>query len=137
MHQSQSITNFARRYALRFFATTAAWAAAVAVVNAQAAGGPVLNLKAPKSVGDKFDSLDHAIANGFQIVITVAGVLFMVLFLLGGMQYLAGAGNEETTKKARQLMLDSVIGLGIVVTAWAAGTYVLQLLGLGAGGLRT
>lgn len=88
----------------------------------------------PVVSGTGLEDIDKAIEKIFNIVITVAGVAFVVLFLLGGIQYLAGAGNDETTKKARQLMLDAVIGLAIVVVAWAVGTYVLQLLGLGDGG---
>ncbi len=104
------------------------WAAPV---TALAALNPVSTPDAVNKTG--FKSIEDTIPRIFNIIVTVAGVAFVVLFLLGGIQYLGGAGNDEVTKKARQLMLDAVIGLAIVVVAWAVGTYVLSLLGLGTG----
>ncbi|MBI2589425.1 hypothetical protein HYW32_00100 [Candidatus Berkelbacteria bacterium] len=45
--------------------------------------------------------------------------------------YLTNAGNDEQTKKAKQLLIDAVIGMVIIVIAWAVGNYVLGLLGIG------
>lgn len=93
----------------------------------------------PAGVPQQFRDFPSTIKNIFNIVIIAAGILFVALFLTGGVQYLTSAGNEDNTKKARQLMLDAVIGLVIVVTSWAIGTYILQLLGIGSGngGLTT
>lgn len=87
----------------------------------------------PIGVPQQFRDFPSTIKNIFNIVIIAAGILFVALFLTGGVQYLTSAGNEDNTKKARQLMLDAVIGLVIVVTSWAIGTYILQLLGIGTG----
>lgn len=84
----------------------------------------------PENVPTDFGSFNSAIRRIFNIVIIVAGIVFVILFLVGGIQYLGAAGNEDNTKKARQLMLDAVIGIIIVVASWAIGTYVLQLLGV-------
>ncbi|MBI2589420.1 hypothetical protein HYW32_00075 [Candidatus Berkelbacteria bacterium] len=46
--------------------------------------------------------------------------------------YLTNAGNDEQTKKAKQLLIDAVIGMVIIVIAWAVGNYVLGLLGIGS-----
>lgn len=111
------------------FATALAassWAAPMAAF-AQLRG----EVTTPSGVAETgFKDFEDTIRLAFNIVITVAGVAFVVLFLLGGVQYLTAAGNEDSTKKARQLMLDAAIGLVIVVTAWAVGTYVLRLLGV-------
>lgn len=84
--------------------------------------------------GGGFDNIADAITSIFNIAITVAGVVFVLLFLIGGIQYLAAAGNEDNTNKAKKLLVDAVVGLVIVVVAWAVGTYVLQLLGIGEAG---
>ncbi len=92
----------------------------------------------PEGVPQQFTNFEQTIRSAFNIIIVVAGIIFVILFLIGGVQYLTAAGNEDNTKKARQLMLDAIIGLVIVVTAWAVGTYVLQLLGISQGpGLPT
>lgn len=77
-----------------------------------------------------FQNLGDLITGGFNLVIIVAGVAFVVLFLIGGVMYLTSAGNEDGTKKARSLLLDAVIGLVLVVIAWAVGNYVLDLLNI-------
>lgn len=84
--------------------------------------------------GGGFTNISDAISSIFNIAITVAGVIFVLLFLIGGIQYLAAAGNEDNTNKAKKLLIDAVVGLVIVVVAWAVGTYVLSLLGIGTPG---
>jgi cytochrome bd-type quinol oxidase subunit 2 len=103
----------------------AAWAVPVIAL---AQGG----ITKPEGVPSGFANFQTTFENIYNIIIIVAGIVFVALFLFGGIQYLTAAGNDEATKKARQLMLDAVIGLVIVVTAWAIGTYVLSLLGLGS-----
>ncbi len=58
-----------------------------------------------------------------------AGVAFVILFIVGGLQYLTSAGNEEASTKAKKLLLDAVIGIVIVVSAWAIANWVLSGLG--------
>ncbi|TSC93247.1 MAG: Uncharacterized protein CEN89_151 [Candidatus Berkelbacteria bacterium Licking1014_7] len=64
----------------------------------------------------------------FNIAISVSGVIFMIILLVGGIQYLTGAGNEEATGKAKKMMIDAAIGLLIVLSVWAIGTWVINAL---------
>ncbi len=94
----------------------------------------------PSGVPPIFGTFQSTFRSIFNIVIVVSGILFVALFLFGGVQYLTSAGSDDNTKKARQLMLDAIIGLVIVLTSWGVGTYVLQLLqvpGAGNGQLPT
>ena len=63
-----------------------------------------------------------------NLLVSVAGVIFMILLVIGGFQYLTGAGNEEQTGKAKKLMIDAVIGLIITLIAWAAGYWIITKL---------
>lgn len=93
------------------------------------------NVRTPDKLRNTgFTNMSDAIAKIFNISITVAGVIFVLLFLFGGIQYLAAAGNEENTNKAKKLLVDAVVGLVIVVVSWAVGTYILSLLGIGTEG---
>jgi predicted small integral membrane protein len=65
----------------------------------------------------------------FQLVITVGVIIAVILFLIGGIQYLTAAGNEEATGKAKRLILDAVIGLILVLAAWAFATFLVNYLG--------
>lgn len=88
----------------------------------------------PTGVPTGFADFETAIGTIINTVIIVAGVAFVLLLLIGGVQYLAAAGNEDNTKRAQRLMLNALIGLVIVVLAYAVGTYVLRLLGISEDG---
>lgn len=89
-----------------------------------------LNIKTPNSAG-RFDSIGDIILNAFNIVIVIAGVIFMILLLIGGLQYLTSGGDEDNATKARKLLLNAVIGIVIIVVSWAVGNFVLRTLGIG------
>lgn len=89
-------------------------------------------LKEPDNIPAQWKTLPNIIENIFEIVISVAGIVFIILFLVGAVQYLASAGNEDNAKKAGKLMLDAVIGVVLILISWAVGKYVLGLLGLDA-----
>jgi len=57
------------------------------------------------------------------------GAVFVILFLVGGVQYLTSAGNEESATKAKKLLTDAVIGLVIVLASWAVANWILNGLG--------
>ncbi|MBI3261309.1 hypothetical protein HYZ64_03010 [Candidatus Berkelbacteria bacterium] len=74
----------------------------------------------------RFQSLAQIVATIFNIVIGISGAIFMVLLLVGGIQYMTAAGNEENTTKAKKLLVDAVIGLVLTLSAWAIGTFILR-----------
>lgn len=78
----------------------------------------------------RFGSVPLIISTIFNFIIVVAGTIFIILILVGGMQYLTSAGNEEGTGKAKKLMVDAIIGLILTLAAWAIGTFILRQLGL-------
>lgn len=76
-------------------------------------------------------TLSQWIKDIFSWASIVAGLVFVVLFLVGGIQYLTAAGNDEASGKAKKLLVDAVVGLLIVLIAYAVGNWVIQLVGLG------
>jgi len=58
-----------------------------------------------------------------------AGAIFVILFIVGGVQYMTSAGNEESATKAKKLLTDAVIGLVIVLASWAVSGWILSSLG--------
>lgn len=94
-------------------------------------------MEAPTGVPYTFESVGESVRTIFNVVILVAGIIFVILFLVGGIQYLTASGNEESSGKARKLLLDAIVGLVIVLAAWAIGGWIIkQLTGeeLGGGG---
>lgn len=56
------------------------------------------------------------------------GILFFVLILYGGFLWMTAGGNEEQVTKARKLVTNSVIGLLIVLLAYAITLGVLNVI---------
>jgi hypothetical protein len=82
------------------------------------------------AVASQWPSLTIIIQKFFGAAIIVAGILFVVLLLIGGLQYLISLGEEEAMIKSRKLMLNATIGLFIVLSAWAVGNFILETIGL-------
>lgn len=101
------------------------------IAHAQRGGssGDALEGVAPDVPG-RFDTLANVINTIFNIVIAASGAIFVILLLVGGIQYLTAAGNEESVGNARKLLINSIVGLIIVLSAWALGTWILQRVGL-------
>lgn len=75
-----------------------------------------------------FSDLNNTIRTIFRFVILLASIVFVILFLIGGVQYLTAAGNDEQTGKAKKLLVDAIIGLVIVLAAWAIGNFIIGKL---------
>lgn len=87
-----------------------------------------LAIDTPSGVPTTFIDLNQTISTIFNVVIIVSAIIFVILFLIGGIQYLTSAGNEETAKNARKVLLNAVIGLVIVLAAWGVGSWVITTL---------
>ncbi len=92
-----------------------------------------IGLQRPNAVPGNFSNVTRAIQTIFNVVIAAAGAIFVVLLLVGGIRYLTSAGNEDETGKAKRLLVDAIIGLVIVLAAWAIGNFVLDRLGVQRG----
>lgn len=91
-----------------------------------------VTIQNPGGFGEGGPGINTAIGTVFNVVITISEIAFVLLFLIGGIMYLTSMGDEEASKKAKKLLVDAVIGLVIVLAAWAIGTWILnQLKGKG------
>lgn len=100
---------------------------ALVLTAAQPAFARITNVTAPTNTG-LFQNLSQTINTIFSFVILLAGIIFVILFLVGGVQYLTAAGNDEQTGKAKKLLVDAIVGLVLVLAAWAIGNFVLDQL---------
>lgn len=102
-------------------AATLGWFA-LGRASAQIIGGP--------TIPGPFQDLPSTISTIVRFLIYIAGIFFVILFLVGGIQYLSAAGNEEATGKAKRLLIDSVVGLIITLAAWAIANFILRQFGV-------
>lgn len=68
------------------------------------------------------------IGNVIQALLGVVGLVFLILTVYAGFLYLTDAGGGEKVKKAKSILGTSVIGLVIVIAAYALTDYVITAL---------
>lgn len=54
------------------------------------------------------------------------GVIFLVLMIYGGLTWMTAGGNEEKVGKAKKVIVNSTIGLVIVMLSYAITYYIIQ-----------
>ncbi len=73
-------------------------------------------------------ALSEAIAEIIQIVLGFLGVIFIVLIIYAGFVWMTAAGNEEKITTAKKTMIAAIIGVTIVLLAYAITSFVITNL---------
>lgn len=64
------------------------------------------------------------------VITTVAGIYFLIQFLIGGFEWLSASGDKNRLSKAQDRLTHSLIGLLVVVAAFGVASIIGTLLGL-------
>ncbi len=73
-------------------------------------------------------SVEDYISLVISIILSLLGVIFLALMMYGGIIWMTAAGNDEKVKKAKDLIIQALIGLVIVLSAYAISYFVLNQL---------
>jgi type IV secretion system pilin len=81
-------------------------------------------------MGFKTESVDIStiVGNVIQALLGLLGVIFLGLIVYGGFIWMIARGNEKRVTEAKDIMINSTIGLVIVLSAYAITTYVISAL---------
>ncbi len=63
-----------------------------------------------------------------SMLLSLLAILFIVLMIFSGYQWMTAGGNEEQVKKAQSRIKNAVIGLIVVVLAYAVTAFVFKNL---------
>jgi hypothetical protein len=63
-----------------------------------------------------------------QIALSLIGILFLILIIIGGYQWMTAGGNEETITKAKKRIINATSGLVITLAAYAISYFVIYRL---------
>ena len=63
-----------------------------------------------------------------NVALGFLGIIAVVIVLIGGFKYMVSGGNEKKTEEARGLIVSGIIGLAIILSAWAITTFVINQL---------
>jgi len=78
----------------------------------------------PSGLSDQ--SLDVTINNIITAVLGLVGIIALGVILYGGFRWMTAAGNEEAVGEAKKIITAGVIGLIIVIVAWAVVSFVIS-----------
>ncbi len=74
------------------------------------------------------------LVGGFiQAILGVVGIIFLVLAVYAGVMYMTAGGAPGKVKKAKEILTNSLIGLIIIVAAYALTAFVVEQLAIATG----
>jgi len=72
------------------------------------------------------------IGNLIKALLAATGIIFLVLTVYAGVLYMTAAGEPDKVKKAKSMLTSAVIGLVIIIGAYAISSYVITALSTAA-----
>ncbi len=79
-------------------------------------------------------SIEDIIATIIGLILSLLAIIFIILMIVSGYQWMTAGGNEEQVKKAQSRIKNAIIGLVVVILAYAITAFVFRYLPGGAGG---
>lgn len=77
-----------------------------------------------------FQSLSDFIANALVLVFTIGAFLVLIMLIVGAYEWITSGGDKEAVAKARNRIINALIGLLILAIAFALVRLVGQFTGL-------
>ena len=105
----------------------------VSLANAQAAQEGNYGLDASASKVSAFSEqisdynanfLNTRIGSIIGIALSFIGVIFLILMIYAGISWMTASGNQEKVTKAKDLIINAIIGLIIVLAAYAITSFI-------------
>ncbi|HNX11263.1 MAG TPA: hypothetical protein PKI61_03925 [bacterium] len=81
----------------------------------------------PYAAADE-NSLATIIGTVISVALGLLGIIFIILIVIAGYQWMTAGGNEETIKKSRGRITSAIIGLVITLSAYAIWAFISNSL---------
>ena len=65
-------------------------------------------------------------SRAISIILSIIGLIFIGLMIYGGITWMTAEGNEQKVEKAKQVIIGSIVGLIIVLAAYAASNFIIS-----------
>lgn len=99
----------------------------LAPVKALAAAGDITI--SPPSAG--FKDLGNFITNTITLAFSVAVLIVLIMLIWGAFEWIGSGGDKEAVGKARNRIINALIGLAVLAVAFALAKVGAQFTGLG------
>ena len=63
-----------------------------------------------------------------QSILSLLGIIFLILIIISGYQWMTAGGNEESIAKAKKRIINATIGVAIVILAYSIHVFVIEML---------
>lgn len=73
-------------------------------------------------------TLEGGISSILTVALSFLGVIFLLLMIFGGILWMTARGNEKNVDRAKNIIFDSIIGLVIIIAAYAITYFCYQRL---------
>lgn len=118
----------------KFLAPILLWTVYVPLAHAQDLGKGMLDTvgkQAGLTTGEP-TPLPTIIGNFIKILLSALGIIFVVLTIYAGFLYLTARGDESHVEKAKGTLQTGVIGMAIILSAYAITSFVVNYLTVAA-----
>lgn len=68
------------------------------------------------------------VGNIIKIILGILGIILLGFMLYGGFLWMTSGGNTDGVKKAKQMITNAIVGLVIIVSAYAISSFVMKQL---------
>ncbi len=68
------------------------------------------------------------IARIIKVAMGLLGIIAVVIILIGGFTWMVAGGNEEKIGEAKKMIFSGIIGLAIILSAYAIANFVVSSL---------
>ena len=73
-------------------------------------------------------SLQKTVVQIINVSLSLLGIIAVVIILIGGFKWMTAGGAEDKVTEARKLIFAGIIGMAIILSAWAIARFVLSNL---------
>lgn len=89
-------------------------------------GGSVTGEEFASTAGLGEADLVDTIAQIIRVALGFLGVIAVIIILLGGFKWMTAGGNDDKVKDAKKLIFSGIIGLVIIISAFAIASFVIS-----------
>lgn len=68
---------------------------------------------------------DEVLQNGLNIAYFVAGIIAVIVIIIGGIMYATSSGEAGALTRAKNMILYSIVGLVVIIAASAITNFVI------------
>lgn len=100
----------------------------VSLTPANAITADELGLRYGERTGLGSKDVRETIAEIIKVAMGLLGIVAVVIILIGGFTWMTAGGNEDKVAEAKKWIFSGVIGLAIILSAYALASFVINQL---------